>query len=419
MINPSIPTLATLAKNFSEAKPFKHICIDNFLTAPLAERLLQEFPEFDRAKAINEMGRVAGKSTREDVRALGPAYAEIDDLLSSKKFLAFISELSGIPDIQYDPEYFGGGTHENINGQELDVHVDFNYHRSSKLHRRLNLIIYLNKEWDPEWGGGIELHSDPRNPENNQILTFEPFFNRCVIFETNECSWHGFSQINLPAHKQYLSRKSFAVYFYSETRPASEIVPQHNTFYIQRPIPPEITDGTRLTAEQSTLVRSLVRKRDEWLHFYQRLELSLSGELDNLKNLIKSIWSELRIRSLGYILQEGPAVGYHPDRWIEDGFTVTFVAHKPIRSLEFILSTPPQAKPGQQIHISINNNAIAQRAALLPGHPAIISFRCDLPANQPFVVTITGDTFSPKELGINEDDRRLLGNLERIVAHHP
>jgi len=417
MINPSLPPLATLARTFSEAMPFKHICIDNFLTPPLAERLLQGFPEFDRARAINEMGRVAGKATREDVRALGSAYAEIDDLLSSKKFLAFISELTGIPDIQYDPEYFGGGTHENIHGQELDVHVDFNYHRSSKLHRRLNLIIYLNKEWESEWGGGIELHSDPRNPENNQVVAFEPLFNRCVIFETNEYSWHGFSQITLPVHKQHLSRKSFAVYFYSETRPASEIAPQHNTFYIQRPLPPEITAGTKLTPEQSALVHGLIRNRDEWLYFYQRLELSLSGELDSLRNLVKSIWSELRIRTLGYILQDGPAAGYHPDRWIEDGFTVAFAAHKPVRSLDFILSTPPQAKPGQHIQISVND-AITQRAALLPGHPAIVSFRCDLPADRQFIVKITGDSFSPKELGINEDERRLLGNLERIVAHH-
>jgi hypothetical protein len=338
-------------------------------------------------------------------------------MLSSKKFLAFISELTGIPHIQYDPEYFGGGTHENINGQELDVHVDFNYHRSSKLHRRLNLIVYLNREWDPAWGGGIELHSDPRNPDANKVVTFEPLFNRCVIFETNEYSWHGFSQIQLPPHKQNLSRKSFAVYFYSETRPASEIVPQHNTFYIQRPIPPEITAGTTLSEDQAALIQSLVRKRDEWLYFYHRLELSLSGERDTLKEMVKSLWGELRVRTLGYILQEGPAAGYHPDRWIEDGFSASFLAHKPIRSLDCILTSLPQIPPGQQIRITVNDSTI-QQGTLLPGHPATISFRCDLPANRPFVLKITGDTFSPKDLGINEDNRQLVGNLERIVAHH-
>jgi hypothetical protein len=172
-----------------------------------------------------------------------------------------------------------------------------------------------------------------------------------------------------------------------------------------------------LSEEQATLIRSLVRKRDEWIYFYQRLELSLSGERDTLREIVKSIWSELRVRTLGYILQEGPAAGYHPDRWIEDGFTASFIAHKPIRSLDWFLSTPAESPPGQQIQISVND-AMVQRGALLPGHPAIISVRCDLPANQPFVVKITGDTFSPKELGINEDGRRLVGNLDRIVAHH-
>lgn len=417
MINPSIPSVASLRDAFLSAKPFKHVCIDNFLIPSFADRLLKEFPSFDNSKALNEHGKVGGKATREDVRALGPAYTEIDDLLGSQKFLHFLSEITGIPDIRYDAEYFGGGTHENVHGQELDVHVDFNYHRTTKLHRRLNLIVYLNKEWLPEWGGGIELHSNPRTPAEDETITFEPFFNRCVIFETNEYSWHGFSKISLPPHRRHLSRKSFAVYFYSEIRPSEEIAPQHNTFYIPRPLPPEIAPGVTLSDEQAARVRELVQQRDEWIYFYQKLELSMSAELDRVKAWAQELWALQRINTLGYISQTGPASAYHTDRWIENGFAAQLFAHRPVASLDIVLTSPAESPVGQKVEISINGN-IAQKGNLVPGHPAIFSVTCSIPAQEAFQLAISGDTFCPAELGISPDIRKLIANLERIVAHH-
>jgi Rps23 Pro-64 3,4-dihydroxylase Tpa1-like proline 4-hydroxylase len=79
----------------------------------------------------------------------------------------------------------------------------------------LNLLIYLNPQWQADWGGNLELHSNPRQPEENKIKSFVPIFNRCLIFETNEYSWHGFSQINLPENQRHLSRKSLSIYLYS------------------------------------------------------------------------------------------------------------------------------------------------------------------------------------------------------------
>ena len=116
-----------------------------------------------------------------------------------------MSDLTGIPDLLPDTNMFGGGT-QNRHGQELDAHIDFNYDPQTKLHRRLNLLVYLNKEWDESSGGSIELHSNPRKPDENQIASFTPLLNRAVVFETNEYSWHGFPRINLPADKRVLSR---------------------------------------------------------------------------------------------------------------------------------------------------------------------------------------------------------------------
>jgi hypothetical protein len=417
MLNPSIPPVTTLRERFLNARPFKHICIDNFLIPSVAEKLLKEFPAFDRARAKNEMGTTGGKATREDVRALGSGYAEVDELIASPKFLAFLSDLTGIPDLLYDPEYFGGGTHENIYGQELDVHVDFNYHRSSNIHRRLNLIVYLNKDWETNWGGGIEIHSDPRDPDRDEIVTFDPIFNRCVIFETNEYSWHGFSRITLPEHKKHLSRKSFAVYFYSASRPAEEIVPPHNTFYIQRPLPQEIKEGVKLTQEQVDELKGLIRKRDTWIKFYQNLELSMAGELAASKNVVREAFERLRIDCLGYVTQVAPARAYHLDSWIEDGFSVQLLPHQPVYSLDLVLRAPAEMPVGHKIQMAINGQP-ALKGSLLPGHSVTFSIACDLPANQQFELSIHGDAFCPSKLGINTDGRNLVALLEKVVAHH-
>ena len=136
-----------------------------------------------------------------------------------------ISEITAIPELQYDPHYFGGGTHENLHGQGLSPHVDFNFHPVTRQHRRLNMIFYLSPEWNADWGGSIQLHRDPYSPPaEDDIVTITPAFNRCVIFETNEYSWHGFQRIELPQEQQQQSRKSFALYFYTDSRPVEETV---------------------------------------------------------------------------------------------------------------------------------------------------------------------------------------------------
>jgi len=126
-----------------------------------------------------------------------------------------MSELTGISDLIADETLFGGGTHDNQDGQGLDNHVDFNFDERRMLHRRINLLIYLNKEWEDEWGGAIELHSNPRNAAVDEVKSFLPIFNRALIFETSEYTWHGFRRITLPPDRQHLSRKSFSIYLLS------------------------------------------------------------------------------------------------------------------------------------------------------------------------------------------------------------
>ena len=179
----------SLAQQFQRAEPFRHVVIDDFLEPGLAERLLAEFPPFDPGRAKNEAGEPGGKSVHERIRGLGPSYARLDDGIKRRDFLELVSRITGIPGLLYDPHYFGGGTHDNRDGQGLDAHVDFNRHPVTHSHRRLNLIVYLNPGWQADWGGVLELHSDPRAGDD-RVVQVVPVFNRAVVFETTEHSRH-------------------------------------------------------------------------------------------------------------------------------------------------------------------------------------------------------------------------------------
>ena len=221
-----------LAQKFAAAKPFRHVVVDDFLRPDIVGTLIEQFPSFDPRKAVNELGEIGRKAVVSRIAGIGPAYKSLDRLIQDETFLRLIGQIAGIADLVYDPEYVGGGTHENLDGQDLDVHVDFNYHPGRRLHRRLNLILFLNPEWHEAWGGCLELHNDPWTPEANYVSTIVPIANRAVLFETTERSWHGFSQIRLPPDRLHLSRKSVAVYYYTAKRSAEETAHSHGTVYV-------------------------------------------------------------------------------------------------------------------------------------------------------------------------------------------
>ena len=247
----------TLARSFREAKPFPHVVIPEFFAPQVAQQLLDDFPSFEDRYATGETGEVGRKAARRNVREISDTYREVDDFIQIPEFLNFMSELTGIPDLMYDAEYHGGGTHENVDGASLYPHVDFNYHPKG-WHRRLNLIVYLSPEWEEDWGGSFELHSNPWNPWNDEVKTVPTKFNHGVVFETSEHSWHGFPQIRLPEDRRHLTRKSFAIYLYTQDRPADQTAAQHSTIYIPFGMPDEIQPGTTLTQEQHKLLHTRI-----------------------------------------------------------------------------------------------------------------------------------------------------------------
>ncbi len=287
-----------LKDRFTSSSPFPHLVLDSFLEQDYCRRLLQEFPRFEDADAKNELGKVGAKAVRWDLPQLGPAYAKFDRLMRSEEFLQYVSDITGIPHLLYDPEYVGGGTHENAPGQELDPHIDFNYHPRTGWHRRLNLLLFLNQEWDDSWGGSLDLHSDPRQPpEHDYVVTITPLRNRCVLFETSERSWHGFKRIAPPKPAASVTRRSIAVYFYTDDLGGEARDPSHSTMYIQRPLPQRFREGYRIDADNLRYLRELLFRRDHQIDFlYEREKISRATAGRSKKDFAKRrrIWNRLR-----------------------------------------------------------------------------------------------------------------------------
>ena len=213
-------TAEKFAKRYQTNTPFPNIYIDNFFDSHFLEKVLDEFPNVDKLK-----DKLAYTNPNEQKLAtkgegqFGPNTRKLVHFLNSEPFLNFLQILTGITETLIpDPYFEGGGFHEIKKGGFLKLHVDFHRHRRLKLDRRLNLLIYLNKDWEESYGGHFELWERDMSKSVTKIL---PVFNRMALFTTSGDSWHGHPDLlNCPEDR---SRKSLALYYYSNGRPENEL----------------------------------------------------------------------------------------------------------------------------------------------------------------------------------------------------
>src|SRR6202040_262421 len=149
--------------------------------------------------------------------------------LNSITFLEFLSAVTGIPNLISDPSFEGGGLHQIVRGGKLAIHADFNRHRNYGLDRRLNLLLYLNKDWREEYGGHLQLGDREMSACQAKVL---PLFNRVMIFGTTDFTYHGHPDpLQCP---EAMTRKSLALYYFSNGRPAEEVSGDHSTLFRAR-----------------------------------------------------------------------------------------------------------------------------------------------------------------------------------------
>ena len=277
--------LAELRRQFQTAEPFPWIVLENFLTENLVDQLVADFPRQgpDYAKyCMGDDGRIGPNYANPNPQEFPAAFQLLDTVISSVGFLTFLSKITGIPDLQYDPDYFGGGIRESQRQVFLPPHIDFNHHPRTLAHRRLNLLLYLNEDWVEEWGGAIQVHRDPRvHRRDSMVASFPPLLNRCFIFETSERSWHGFNRLVPPPER---SRRAFTVYYYTEDRPDAHTVSWHNTEYVEPPLPARFVTGYALTDQDARLLDEAIVRRDSRIELLYRIRAEADGKYAHVWN---------------------------------------------------------------------------------------------------------------------------------------
>ncbi len=214
---------------YIKAAPFPHIVLDDFFDPGLIDQVLTEFPrpdairwqQFDNEREIKLASAVES--------SFGPVTRLFLYHLNSITFLEFLSAVTGIPNLISDPRFDGGGLHQIVRGGKLGIHADFNRHRAYNLDRRLNLLLYLNKDWREEYGGHLQLWNRDMTRCEAKVL---PIFNRVMIFGTTDFTYHGHPDpLQCP---EGMTRKSLALYYFSNGRPAEEISGDHSTIFRAR-----------------------------------------------------------------------------------------------------------------------------------------------------------------------------------------
>jgi hypothetical protein len=219
-----------LAERYCSARPFPHVVMDDFLPASVLENVLEEFPATsDPGWQIFETQEERKLAWSAD-SSCGPALRHLLSQFNTSACVDFLERLTGITGLVPDPHFVGGGLHQIAPGGFLNIHADFNRHDRLRLDRRLNLLLFLNRDWQEEYGGHLELWDRDMRRCEQRIL---PVFNRCVVFSTTDFAYHGHPvPLTCP---DGMTRRSLAFYYYSNGRPLEEVSPRHTTAFQRRP----------------------------------------------------------------------------------------------------------------------------------------------------------------------------------------
>lgn len=204
--------LPELAAEYAAAKPYPHIVLDGVLRPETLERAYREFDDLDLTHWNNYLHVNERKYSNTAVATWGDTLAELSAAFTSERFTTFLSQLTGFANLRPDPSLDGGGLHRSLPGGFLNIHADFTaHHTHANWQRRVNLLLYLNREWQPEWGGDLELWD---RDMRECVSTVAPVGNRILLFTTDEHSYHGHPEpLRCP---DGMARQSMALYYFTE-----------------------------------------------------------------------------------------------------------------------------------------------------------------------------------------------------------
>lgn len=210
--------------------PYDHWVIDNFVQAEHACELAADFGDVNDKKWFIYDNPLEVKWTLNNWWNFPPATYRFIQYLNSPEFIDHLQDMTGIPKLYPDPGLHGAGWHVHGTGGKLNVHLDYSMHPKLNLERRLNLILYLSEDWDPAWGGNLQLWEGSDRKAYLKAKEIDCVFNRAIIFDTTQNSWHGFPDILTCPKGQY--RKSIAMYYLTSPSPLSADPRRKRAYYM-------------------------------------------------------------------------------------------------------------------------------------------------------------------------------------------
>ena len=221
-----------LQSQFLSAEPFDHVVIDNFFLPEVVDQLVSEFPDYnaelvwnahynnaiENKKACNHWDKFPSMSYR------------VFAYLCGSEFEHIVNDITGSTKAQADVGLHGGGWHAHTANGKLNVHLDYSIHPKLGMERHYNLIVYITPDWDTSWGGGLELwsHDNNTNTAKQCVKRVDNKFNRAVLFDTTQNSWHGLpGDLKCP---EGIARQSMAVYYV--TTPAPDANPRGKALFV-------------------------------------------------------------------------------------------------------------------------------------------------------------------------------------------
>jgi hypothetical protein len=257
--------IGAMAAEFGGRGPYGYASVGNLFDPALISRIASEVEHhLDR---IPRETNFYASNRKYRLSALGDMPDQTRGFiacLNSPAFLDVLSGISGIADLHPDPELRGGGIHAIGRDGYLKVHTDFNWHAGLSMHRRLNLLVYLNEAWQDDWNGNIELWSADAK---RRIFSMSPNIGNALLFETNDVSYHGHPDpLRCP---EGTFRKSIALYYYTATRPDAGVVfgKTRMTNFVERPSETFKDDKLRrirhkVQLQAKRIIHSLKRRAD-------------------------------------------------------------------------------------------------------------------------------------------------------------
>ncbi len=215
--------LGDVKADYAANGPFRHTIVENFLSPEHARAVVDSFPRLD-AVQLAAARVLEARSYDGEIRRFGPEFDGVFAALGSDAFTAWLRELTDIPDLEIDTRNVGGGVHQGARGSRLAPHADHNTHPDDPTwYRRINVLVYLNEQWDPSWGGNLEMYD---TTGSHVVKEVEPIFNRCIIMEVHDRAFHGYRPLRVPKDQ---TRKTLAAYFYSRSPSPLQAAVAHPT----------------------------------------------------------------------------------------------------------------------------------------------------------------------------------------------